>query len=75
MQPYELIRSGRRTLALELRGGRVIVRAPYRTPQATIDRFVADNECRLTVLPGGEHWFHTEAQLAALRAFEAEALS
>ena len=44
-------------------------------PRATIDRFVADNECRLTVLPGGEHWFHTEAQLAALRAFEAEALS
>ena len=41
MQPYELIRSGRRTLALELRGGRVIVRAPYRTSQATIDRFVA----------------------------------
>lgn len=33
MQPYELIRSGRRTLALELRGGRVIVRAPYRTPR------------------------------------------
>ena len=31
MQPYELIRSGRRTLALEVRGGRVIVRAPYRT--------------------------------------------
>ena len=27
MQPYELIRSGRRTLALEVRGGRVIVRA------------------------------------------------
>ena len=41
MQPYELIRSGRRTLALELRGGRVIVRAPYRTSQAAIDRFVA----------------------------------
>ena len=40
MQPYELIRSGRRTLALEVRGGRVIVRAPYRTPRATIDRFV-----------------------------------
>ena len=43
MQPYELIRSGRRTLALEVRGGRVIVRAPYRTPQATIDRFVASH--------------------------------
>lgn len=41
MQPYELIRSGRRTLALEVRGGRVIVRAPYRTSQAAIDRFVA----------------------------------
>ena len=43
MQPYELIRSGRRTLALELRGGRVIVRAPYRTSPATIDRFVASH--------------------------------
>lgn len=41
MQPYELIRSGRRTLALEVRGGRVIVRAPYRASQAVIDRFVA----------------------------------
>lgn len=41
MQPYELIRSGRRTLALEVRGGRVIVRAPYRTSKAAIDRFVA----------------------------------
>ena len=35
MQSYELIRSGRRTLALEVRGGHVIVRAPYRTSQAT----------------------------------------
>ena len=43
MQPYELIRSGRRTLALELRGGRVIVRAPYRISQAAIDRFVASH--------------------------------
>ena len=43
MQPYELIRSGRRTLALEVRCGRVIVRAPYRTSQATIDRFVASH--------------------------------
>ena len=43
MQPYELIRSGRRTLALEVRGGRVIVRAPYRASQAVIDRFVASH--------------------------------
>ena len=41
MQSYELIRSGRRTLALEVRGGRVIVRAPCRASQAVIDRFVA----------------------------------
>ena len=40
MQPYELIRSGRRTLALEVRDGHVIVRAPYRASQAVIDRFV-----------------------------------
>ena len=50
MQPYELIRSGRRTLALEVRGGRVIVRAPYRASQAVIVRFVAPHNdwiCRL----------------------------
>lgn len=38
---YELIRSDRRTLALEVRDGRVLVRAPRRLPRAQIDRFVA----------------------------------
>lgn len=38
---YELIRSNRRTLALEIRQQRVIVRAPARLPQRDIDRFVA----------------------------------
>lgn len=39
--PYELIRSSRRTLALELTAnGRLLVRAPFRCGQAEIDRFV-----------------------------------
>ena len=42
MQQYELIRSSRKTLAIELRpGGRVIVRAPLYTPRFVIDRAVA----------------------------------
>lgn len=37
---YELIRSNRRTLALEItREGRVVLRAPYRATQAQIDAF------------------------------------
>ena len=40
--PYELIRSSRRTLALEVtRDGRVLVRAPMRLAQKRIDDFVA----------------------------------
>ena len=37
---YELIRSDRKTLGLQVKGGRVIVRAPRRVTQAQIDRFV-----------------------------------
>ena len=41
MQTYELIRSGRRTVALEITpDGRVLVRAPRRMPQTEIDTFV-----------------------------------
>ncbi len=41
MKKYELIRSRRRTLALEItRDCRVLVRAPLRAAQADIDRFV-----------------------------------
>ena len=40
---YELIRSDRRTIGLEVkRDGRVIVRAPRHLPQREIDRFLAD---------------------------------
>lgn len=42
MEPYELLRSRRRTLALEVTGdGRLLVRAPLRCSQARIDAFVA----------------------------------
>ena len=41
MENYTVIRSARRTLALEVtRDGRVVVRAPKRVPQAQVDRFV-----------------------------------
>ena len=41
MEPYELIRSRRRTLALEVTAdGRVLVRAPLRCAQVRIDAFV-----------------------------------
>lgn len=44
MEPYELIRSRRRTLALEItRDCRVLVRAPLRLSQARIDAFVASH--------------------------------
>ena len=42
MEPYELIRSRRRTVALEItREGRLLVRAPRTLSQAQIDAFVA----------------------------------
>ena len=42
---YELIRSSRRTLALEItRDGRVLVRAPQRSSKARIEAFVASHE-------------------------------
>lgn len=41
MKPYELIRSRRKTLALEITADcRVLVRSPLRLPQARIDAFV-----------------------------------
>lgn len=41
MEGFELIRSARRTIAAEIRNGRVIVRAPLRMSKAEIERFVA----------------------------------
>ena len=45
METYELIRSRRRTLALEItKDCRVLVRAPLRLSQAKIDAFVSSHE-------------------------------
>ena len=45
MENFELIRSRRRTLALEItKDCRVLVRAPLRLPQARIDAFVDSHE-------------------------------
>lgn len=42
MEPYEIIRSRRKTLALEITGeGRLLVRAPLRCSRARIDAFAA----------------------------------
>lgn len=40
---YEIIRSSRKTLAVEVRGERVTVRAPLRMTDREIDRYVAPN--------------------------------
>lgn len=44
MYEYELIRSDRRTVALEIKDGRAIVRAPARMSRAAIDAFVAAHD-------------------------------
>ncbi|MBQ6234410.1 MAG: alpha/beta hydrolase [Clostridia bacterium] len=36
------------------------------TPYETIAAFAAAHDASLTVMPGGEHWFHTEAQMQFL---------
>ena len=41
MESFELIRSARRTIAVEIRNDRVIVRAPLRMSKTEIERFVA----------------------------------
>ena len=40
MESFELIRSARRTIAIQIKSGRVIVRAPLRMSRAEIERFV-----------------------------------
>ena len=40
------------------------------TPRRTVEEYVRRHGARLTVLEGGEHWFHTPEQLAALKKWE-----
>ena len=42
-------------------------------PHETFVRFVRTHDARLTVMPGGEHWFHTPEQMAFLGAWLREA--
>jgi len=44
MREYTLIRARRKTLGLQIKDGKVIVRAPMRLPRATIDAFVTKHE-------------------------------
>ena len=37
------------------------------TPRRTVEEFVRQHTSKLTVMEGGEHWFHTNEQLAVLR--------
>ena len=62
MEPYELIRSRRKTLALEItREGRLLVRAPLRCSQTRIDAFVTGPAAWI------EKHLETQRQKAALR--------
>lgn len=37
--------------------------------------FISQHKCQITTMPRGEHWFHTPAQLAFLRTWEASVLN
>ena len=41
MTEFELIRSSRRTIAVEIKGGKVIVRAPLRMSKVEIEKFIS----------------------------------
>ena len=40
------------------------------TPRRTAEAYARRHHAELTVTEGGEHWFHTPEQLAALRKWE-----
>ena len=61
MTPYHLLRSARKTVALEItREGEVLVRAPLRMAKAQIDAFVAGHEQWIST-----HLARRQQQLAA----------
>ena len=43
-------------------------------PRQTVEAYARRPQVHLTVAEGGEHWFHTAGQLAALRAWEEAAV-
>ena len=78
---YEIVRSRRRTVALEVtREGRVLVRVPLRMPQGEIERFVASHAAWLEKAQAkvaarqAAHPPLTEQEIAALRQRAKEVL-
>ena len=45
------------------------------TPRRTAEAYARRHNAELTVTEGGEHWFHTPEQLAALRKWEERAMN
>ena len=37
--------------------------------------FISQHQCQVTIMPDGEHWFHTPEQLAFLKAWEKKTIS
>ena len=37
--------------------------------------FISQHQCQVTIMPDGEHWFHTPEQLAFLKAWEEKIVS
>ena len=44
------------------------------TSPETVAEFVRAHNAGLTVMPGGEHWFHTPEQIAFLKEWLRQAL-
>ena len=40
------------------------------TPRQTVETYARQHNAKLTVMEGGEHWFHTAEQLTVLRKWE-----
>ena len=54
-------------LARQATGGRAVSEVVGRD-------FIRQHQCQVTIMPGGEHWFHTPEQLAFLKAWEKNVL-
>ena len=44
-------------------------------PRSEVAAFAENENCRLTVADGCEHWFHTEEQLRVLKRWEEKVLT
>ena len=46
--------------------GNPLCRGDHLVSRQSVEQFAAEHGAGLTVLEGGEHWFHTEEQMALL---------